>query len=176
MTSSRALGEKVIELAPSFIAALPEVARAAATAYCQGTLLRNEIEARESFIDLQDAPGWQTVICPSSWHVSGTQDIGLGYLIQPGTKGAALRSHSPVKIWAPRAIAAAVVLGGGLGGYLYWQNIQEQEHLAEAARLQAEEIARLEVLIATLKPLIGEPVLSLDQLRLLRRGPSGKGI
>ena len=35
---------------------------------------------------------------------------------------------------------------------------------------------KLEALIATLKPLIGEPVLSLDQLRLLRRGPSGKGI
>lgn len=39
-----------------------------------------------------------------------------------------------------------------------------------------EEIARLETLIATLKPLLNEPVLSLDQLRLLRRGPSGKGI
>ena len=38
------------------------------------------------------------------------------------------------------------------------------------------EIARLGALIATLKPLIGEPILSLDQLRLLRRGPSGKGI
>jgi ATP-dependent helicase HepA len=39
-----------------------------------------------------------------------------------------------------------------------------------------EEITRLETLIATLKPLLNEPVLSLDQLRLLRRGPSGKGI
>ena len=45
-----------------------------------------------------------------------------------------------------------------------------------ATTRRAEEIARIEALIATLKPLIGEPVLSLDQLRLLRRGPSGKGI
>jgi hypothetical protein len=41
---------------------------------------------------------------------------------------------------------------------------------------RSEEITRLETLIATLKPLLNEPVLSLDQLRLLRRGPSGKGI
>ena len=109
-------------------------------------LVRNEIEARESFVDLYDAPGWQTEICPSSWQISGTRDIGLGYLIKPGAKGALLRSHSPVKIWAPRALAAALVLGGGLGGYIYWKNIQEQEHLAEAARLQAEEIARLDAL------------------------------
>ena len=108
--------------------------------------MRNEIEARESFVDLYDAPGWQTEICPSSWQISGTRDIGLGYLIKPGAKGALLRSHSPVKIWAPRALAAALVLGGGLGGYIYWKNIQEQEHLAEAARLQAEEIARLDAL------------------------------
>ncbi len=45
-----------------------------------------------------------------------------------------------------------------------------------ATTRRTEEIARLETLIATLKPLIGEPILSLDQLRLLRRGPSGKGI
>lgn len=42
--------------------------------------------------------------------------------------------------------------------------------------LRSAEIGRLEGQIATLKPLLGEPVLSLDQLRLLRRGPSGKGI
>ena len=47
--------------------------------------------------------------------------------------------------------------------------------LAPTAR-RAEEIARLEALIAALKPLLSAPVLSLDQLRLLRRGPSGKGI
>jgi len=45
-----------------------------------------------------------------------------------------------------------------------------------ATTRREEEIARLEALIATLKPLLGGPVLSLDQLRLLRRGPSGKGI
>ncbi|MDB6070521.1 MAG: ATP-dependent helicase HepA [Verrucomicrobiales bacterium] len=45
-----------------------------------------------------------------------------------------------------------------------------------ATTRREEEIARLEALIATLKPLLTEPVLSLDQLRLLRRGPSGKGI
>lgn len=42
--------------------------------------------------------------------------------------------------------------------------------------LRSAEIGRLEGQIATLKPILGEPVLSLDQLRLLRRGPSGKGI
>lgn len=109
-------------------------------------LVRNEIEARESFVDLYDAPGWQTVICPSNWQISDASDIGLGYLIKPGTKGSALKSHSQVKIWAPRAIAAALVLGGAFGGYRYWQNIQEQERQAEAARLQAQEMARLDAL------------------------------
>lgn len=109
-------------------------------------LVRNEIEARENFIDLHDAPGWETVICPSSWQVNGAQDIALGYLIKPRTKGSALRSHSPVTIWAPPVIAAAVVLGGVFGGYIYWQNLQEQELLAEVERLQAEEMARLDAL------------------------------
>lgn len=109
-------------------------------------LVRSEIEARESFVDLHDAPGWQTVICPSSWQIPGARDIGLGYLIKSGAKGAALRSHSPVKKWAPRAIAAVLVLGGGLGAYMYWQNIQEQARLAEEARLRAEEMARLDAL------------------------------
>lgn len=109
-------------------------------------LVRNEIEARESFMDLYDAPGWQTVICPSNWQISDAHDIALGYLIKPGTKGAALRSHSPVVIWAPRAIAAAVVIGGVLFGYNYWQNIQEEAARAEMLRLQEEEMKRLEAL------------------------------
>jgi hypothetical protein len=109
-------------------------------------LVRSEIEARESFIDLHDAPGWQTVICPSNWQIPGSQDIRLGYLIKSGAKGAALRSHSPIKKWAPRAIAAVLVLGGGLGAYMYWQGIQEQARLAEEARRQAEEMARLDAL------------------------------
>jgi hypothetical protein len=109
-------------------------------------LVRSEIEARESFIDLHGAPGWQTVICPSNWQMPGARDIGLGYLIKSGAKGAALRSHSPIKKWAPRAIAAVLVLGGGLGAYMYWQGIQEEARLAEAARRQAEEMARLDAL------------------------------
>lgn len=120
-------------------------------------LVRNEIEARESFIDLYDAPGWQTVVCPSNWQIGDSRDVGLGYLIKPGTKGAVLKSHSPVKIWAPRAIAAALVLGGVVGGYGYWQNIQEQERLAEEARLQAEEMARLDAL--QVAPWEGMPAL-----------------
>lgn len=109
-------------------------------------LIRNEIEARESFIDLYDAPGWQTVICPANWQITDAHDIALGYVMKPGKKAAVLRSHSLAKIWAPRAIAAAIVLGGLLGGYSYWQNIQEQERLAEQARRQAEELARLDAL------------------------------
>ncbi|MCA3446238.1 MAG: type 4b pilus protein PilO2 [Rhodobacter sp.] len=109
-------------------------------------LVRNEIEARESFMDLYDAPGWQTVICPPNWQISDAHDIALGYLIRPGTKGAALKSHSPVVIWAPRAIAAAVVIGGVAFGYNYWQNIQEEAERAELARLQEEELRRLEAL------------------------------
>lgn len=45
-----------------------------------------------------------------------------------------------------------------------------------ASKLRAAEIKRLEEQIAALKPLLGEPQLKLDQLRLIRRGPSGKGI
>jgi hypothetical protein len=109
-------------------------------------LVRNEIEARESFIDLYDAPGWQTVVCPSNWQMGDSRDVGLGYLIKPGTKGAVLKPHNLVKIWAPRAIAAALVLGGVIGGYSYWQNIQEQKRIAEQQRLQDEEMARLDAL------------------------------
>ncbi|MFY8146545.1 MAG: type 4b pilus protein PilO2 [Rhodobacter sp.] len=109
-------------------------------------LVRNEIEARESLMDLYDAPGWQTVICPPNWQISDAHDIALGYLIRPGTKGAALKSHSPVTVWAPRAIAAAVVIGGVAFGYNYWQNIQEEAARAELARLQEEELRRLEAL------------------------------
>jgi len=109
-------------------------------------LVRNEIEARESFIDLYDAPGWQTVICPANWQVSGSHDIALGYLITPGAKGAALKAHSPVVVWAPRAIAAAILIGGLVFGYSYWQNIQDEAARAELARLQEEEMRRLEEL------------------------------
>lgn len=42
--------------------------------------------------------------------------------------------------------------------------------------LREAEIKRIEGLIADLKVLLSDAVLSLDQLRLLRRGPSGKGI
>lgn len=60
----------------------------------------------------------------------------------------------------------------------------EALHNADIARLKRlppssirkAEIERLEARIAALKPLLASPVLSLDQLRLLRRGPSGKGI
>jgi hypothetical protein len=107
-------------------------------------LVRNEIEARESFIDLYDAPGWQTVICPSNWQISGSHDIALGYLIPPGAKGAALRSHSPVRTWAPRAIAAAVVLVGLAFGYNYWQNIKEAELQRQLAAMREEELKKLD--------------------------------
>ena len=109
-------------------------------------LVRNEIEARESFIDLYDAPGWQTVICPPNWQISGAEDVALGYLIRPGSKGAALKGHSPVMIWAPRAVAAAVLIGGVIFGYNYWRNIQDQRALEELARMQEEEMRRLDAL------------------------------
>ena len=58
---------------------------------------------------------------------------------------------------------------------MFTADIARMRRLTPTPRRKAE-IARLEELIETLKPLLGEPVLSLDQLRLLRRGPSGKGI
>lgn len=58
---------------------------------------------------------------------------------------------------------------------MFTADLTRLKRLPSTTRREAE-IARLEALIATLKPLIGEPMLSLDQLRLLRRGPSGKGI
>ena len=58
---------------------------------------------------------------------------------------------------------------------MFAADVSRLKRLPSTAR-RDEEIARLGALIATLKPLIGEPILSLDQLRLLRRGPSGKGI
>ena len=58
---------------------------------------------------------------------------------------------------------------------MFASDVSRLKRLPSTAR-RDEEIARLGALIATLKPLIGEPILSLDQLRLLRRGPSGKGI
>ena len=107
-------------------------------------LVRNEIEARESFIDLYDAPGWQTVICPANWQVSGSNDIALGYLIPPGAKGSVLKSHNPVMIWAPRAIAAAVVIGGVAFGYNYWRNIQDEIQRANDAAAAAARLAELD--------------------------------
>lgn len=105
-------------------------------------LIRNEIEARESFIDLYDAPGWQVVVCPANWQIGDARDIPLGFLLPPKSKGAQLASHSPVKIWAPRAVALALVLGAMIGGYSYYQSIVEAERLAleqaEANRLAAE--------------------------------------
>ena len=43
-------------------------------------------------------------------------------------------------------------------------------------RYCAYEIGLLESEIATLRSVLGEPVIRLDSLRLVRRGPTGKGI
>lgn len=109
-------------------------------------LVRNEIEARESFIDLHDAPGWQTVVSPPNWQISDARDIGLGYLIKPGTKGPVLKSHSPVNVWVPRAIAAALVLGGVIGGFSYWQSEKRAAEEEAVAAAEAARLAELEAL------------------------------
>ena len=54
-------------------------------------------------------------------------------------------------------------------------DIARLKRLAETKRRKAE-IKRIEEQIAATKPLFSAPMLVCDQLRLLRRGPSGKGI
>jgi ATP-dependent helicase HepA len=54
-------------------------------------------------------------------------------------------------------------------------DIARLKRLAETKRRKAE-IKRIEEQIAATRPLFSAPMLVCDQLRLLRRGPSGKGI
>jgi hypothetical protein len=105
-------------------------------------IIRNELEARESFIELHDAPGWQVVVCPSNWQVTGSSEIQLGYMLPSATKGAQLKSHELVQVWGPRAAIAAVFLGAAFGGYSYWQSVLEAQRLAEEARLAALQVAQ----------------------------------
>jgi hypothetical protein len=106
-------------------------------------LVRNEIDARDSFVDLHDAPGWQVVICPSNWQIDNAADVPLGLMLPGNAKGSVLKSHSPVLIWAPRAIAAGVLIGGLSGAYFYWQSMLEAQRQAEAELLASQERARL---------------------------------
>lgn len=120
-------------------------------------LLRTEVEARETFLDLFDAPGWQMVFGPSNWQISEAQEVALGYLLPSASKGSKLASHNLVRVWAPRAAAAAVVLGLGLGGFLYWQNIEEKRRFAEEQ--EERERQRLAALAAQVAPWVGMPGL-----------------
>jgi hypothetical protein len=106
-------------------------------------LVRNEIDARDSFLDLLEAPDWQVVVCPATWQVENSTDLPLALMLPKRSKGATLQIHDPVRVWAPRAAAAAIVLGAAFGGYSYFQSIEQQRILEEQARLAAEEAQRL---------------------------------
>lgn len=121
-------------------------------------LIRNEVEARETFLDLYDAPGWQVVFGPANWQIAEAREVPLGYLIPVAAKGSKLKVHSPVRVWAPRAAAAAVVLGLLLGGYIYRQNELERIRLAEEERQRQILLAQQDAL--QVAPWIGMPGVS----------------
>ena len=97
--------------------------------------------ARAIFLENLQAPGWQRAAAPSHWEIGGTEDIDLKDVLFPGG-GVSLKPVRPLKMYAARIIAIFLIIALGTGGFLYYQNMKEQERLRqeETQRKLREEV------------------------------------
>ena len=105
--------------------------------------------------------GWGRVIAPAEWQFPYTESVTLGDVISPRSAGM-LRSLNPLRANAVPAVMGVLFIGVATGGYLYWQNLLEQEQLLremELRRLENERLANLQT-----PPWVGTPTVA-DFLR-----------
>lgn len=97
----------------------------------EDAVVPDEASARTLLLDMLDAPGWNRLIAPQDWQISGTVPARIEQVF-------ALRGGSPLRPSDGRndVVQRAVILSliGLLagGGYLYWSDLKRQEAEREA--------------------------------------------
>ena len=103
------------------------------------------------------APGWARVIAPEDWQIPYAQPGTLAEWFSP-RKAGNLTSTSTIKAYLVPAAVVVLVAASGVGGYLYWQNVQEQERLwleMQARQSERDRLASLQT-----PPWVGTPTVA----------------
>lgn len=99
-------------------------------------LVSDADEARDAFCELYYGSQWSTAIAPKDWPLEGTLNTSLDELLSGATCKTSLSSVSQRGAVLKLALLM-LVLGGGIGGYLYYDHL-EQVRIAEEERVAAE--------------------------------------
>jgi hypothetical protein len=102
-------------------------------------VLRSRTDAEEALLSDIDAPDWTAIFAPEDWGFPDTREVDLADLID-WKSGQKLKSVNYMRTNIIRGVLAAVVLGIGVGGYTYLNNMKEEQlqQLLEA-QLRAKE-------------------------------------
>ena len=116
----------------------------------------DEEVAKSEVRGLLNVAGWENVLVPSGWDYPHTTQKELQEVFWPRA-GTALRSTKWIKANASLILFGMLLVASAVAGWLYWENIKEQERLLEEERLRQLSEQRLEEL--QIPPWVGTPVL-----------------
>jgi sulfopropanediol 3-dehydrogenase len=143
MTSSRELGQQVIDLAPSFIAALPDVARAAATAAWRDYAEVVVADTREELVALSDAYACehlQVMARDLDWWLANLNNYGSLFLGEETTVAYGDKCSGPNHILPTRGAAR---YSGGLSVGKFIKTVTWQRLDRGASRTVGQVAARI---------------------------------
>jgi sulfopropanediol 3-dehydrogenase len=143
MTNSRALGEQVMALAPSFIAALPEVARAAATAAWRDYAEVVVADTREELVEISDryAPEHLQVMARDlDWWLANLANYGSLFLGEETTVAYGDKCSGPNHILPTKGAAR---YSGGLSVGKFIKTVTWQRLDRSASRTVGQVAARI---------------------------------
>jgi sulfopropanediol 3-dehydrogenase len=143
MTSSRQLGQQVIDLAPSFIASLPDVARAAATAAWRDYAEVVVADTREELVALSDAYACehlQVMARDLDWWLANLNNYGSLFLGEETTVAYGDKCSGPNHILPTRGAAR---YSGGLSVGKFIKTVTWQRLDRGASRTVGQVAARI---------------------------------
>ena len=143
MTTSRELGRKVIELAPSFIAALPEVARHAATAAWRDYAEVVVADTREELVTLSDSYACehlQVMARDLDWWLANLSNYGSLFLGEETTVAYGDKCSGPNHILPTKGAAR---YSGGLSVGKFIKTVTWQRLSRDASRTVGQVAARI---------------------------------
>ncbi len=143
ITSSRALGEQVLALAPSFIAALPELARQAAEAAWRDHAEVVLVDSREEAVQVSDnyaCEHVQVMACDLDWWLANLSNYGSLFLGEETTVAYGDKCSGPNHILPTRGAAR---YSGGLSVGKFIKTVTWQRLNREASRTVGQVAARI---------------------------------
>lgn len=120
-------------------------------------LIFEPVAAKAAIEEHVNSTSWARVIAPADWAIPDADPSALEDWFLP-RRAVGLVSTNPLRAYAVPGAAVVLLMVAAAGGYLYWQDLQEQERLrleAEARQRERDRIAALQT-----PPWVGTPTVN----------------